>query len=40
MARLRIRHVGLKLLSLAVATLLWMVVTGDPVVERTMRVGL
>ena len=40
MARLRIRHVGLKLLSIVVATLLWMVVTGDPVVERTMRVGL
>jgi YbbR domain-containing protein len=40
MARLRIRHIGLKLLSIVVATLLWMVVTGDPVVERTMRVGL
>ncbi|MEZ5420973.1 MAG: CdaR family protein [Vicinamibacterales bacterium] len=40
MARLAIRHAGLKLLSVAVATLLWMVVTGDPVVERTMRVGL
>jgi len=40
MARLRIRHIGLKLLSIGVATLLWMVVTGDPVVERTLRVGL
>jgi YbbR domain-containing protein len=40
MARFAIRHVGLKLLSIVVATLLWLVVTGDPVVERTMRVGL
>ncbi len=40
MARLRIRHVGLKLLSVVVATLLWMVVTGDPIVERTIRIGL
>ncbi len=40
MGRLTIRHAGLKLLSVVVATLLWMVVTGDPVVERTIRVGL
>jgi hypothetical protein len=40
MARLRLRHAGLKLLSVAVATLLWLVVTGDPIVERTLRVGL
>lgn len=40
MARLTIRHAGLKLLSVVVATLLWMVVTGDPIVERMMRVGL
>lgn len=40
MARFRIRHIGLKLLSVVVATMLWMVVTGDPIVERTMRVGL
>lgn len=40
MARLRLRHVGLKLLSIAVATLLWLVVTGDAVVERTLRVGI
>jgi len=40
MVRFKIRHVGLKLLSIVVATLLWLVVTGDPVVERTMRVGL
>ncbi|MEZ5418958.1 MAG: CdaR family protein [Vicinamibacterales bacterium] len=40
MARFRVRHLGLKVLSVAVATLLWLVVTGDPVVERTLRVGL
>jgi hypothetical protein len=40
MAGYRIRHAGLKLLSLTVATLLWLVVTGDPVVERTLRVGI
>lgn len=40
MARLRIRHLGLKVLSIAVATLLWLVVTGDTVVERTLRVGI
>lgn len=40
MARSRFRNLGLKVLSVAVATMLWMVVTGDPIVERTMRVGL
>lgn len=40
MAAFRIRHAGLKLLSVTVATLLWLVVTGDPVVERTLRVGI
>jgi YbbR domain-containing protein len=35
-----VRNVGLKLLSVAVAVLLWLVVSGDPVVERTLRVGL
>lgn len=40
MAVLRLRHPGLKLLSVAVATLLWLVVTGDPIVERTLRVGI
>lgn len=40
MAAFRVRHAGLKLLSLTVATLLWLVVTGDPVVERTLRVGI
>jgi YbbR-like protein len=40
MALFPIRHVGLKVLSIGVAALLWLVVTGDPVVERTLRVGL
>lgn len=40
MALLPIRHVGLKVLSVGVATLLWLVVTNDPLVERTLRVGL
>lgn len=40
MARFRLRHAGLKILSIAVATLLWLVVTGDAVVERTLRVGI
>jgi YbbR domain-containing protein len=35
-----IRNVGLKLLSIVVAVLLWLVVAVDPVVERTVRVGL
>lgn len=40
MAIFPVRNVGLKLLSIVVSTLLWLVVTGDPVVERTLRVGL
>ncbi len=40
MALFPLRHLGLKLLSVVVATLLWLVVTGDPEVERTLRVGL
>jgi YbbR domain-containing protein len=40
MALFPVRQFGLKLLSIVVATLLWLVVTGDPEVERTLRVGL
>lgn len=40
MALFPLRHVGLKVLSIGVAALLWLVVTGDPEVERTIRVGL
>jgi hypothetical protein len=34
------RHIGLKLLSLALALLLWMVVAGEETVERGLRVPL
>src|SRR6266540_3899939 len=34
------RHVGLKLLSVAVALLLWLVVSGEETVERGLRVPL
>ena len=34
------RHFGLKLLSLALALLLWMVVAGEEIVERGLRVPL
>lgn len=34
------RHLGLKILALALATLLWLTVAGEHVVERTMRVPL
>jgi YbbR domain-containing protein len=32
------RHIGLKLLSLGLAVLLWLVIAGDEVVERTLRI--
>ena len=34
------RHLGLKVLALAIATLLWLTVAGEHVVERSMRVPL
>ena len=34
------RHLGLKMLSLALATLLWLTVAGEHVVERSLRVPL
>jgi YbbR domain-containing protein len=34
------RHVGLKLLSIALATMLWMVIAGEETVERGLRVPL
>lgn len=34
------RHLGLKLLAVVLASLLWLTVTGDHVVERSMRVPL
>ena len=34
------RHVGLKVLSVALAALIWLLVSGEQVVERTMRIPL
>ena len=34
------RHIGLKLLSVAIAVLLWMVIAGEETVERGLRVAL
>lgn len=34
------RHIGLKLLSVAIAVLLWMVISGEETVERGLRVPL
>lgn len=34
------RHLGLKILAIALATLLWLIVAGDHLVERNMRVPL
>lgn len=34
------RHLGLKLLSAALAVLVWMLVSGEQIVERTMRIPL
>ena len=34
------RHIGLKLMAFALATLLWLIVAGDHLVERSMRVPL
>lgn len=38
MASLPFRNVGLKFLSICIATLLWLVVAGDRVVERALRI--
>src|SRR6185295_19648747 len=34
------RHLGLKVLAIALATLLWLTVAGEHIVERSLRVGL
>ena len=34
------RHLGLKILSLALAALLWLVVSGEQIVERALRIPL
>ena len=38
MVKLRVRNVGLKSLSVALATLAWVLVSGDQVVERALRI--
>ena len=40
MARLRIQHIGLKLVSVVLAVLLWLLVSGEQTVERALRVPL
>jgi YbbR domain-containing protein len=35
-----VRHLGLKLVSVALAGLLWLAIAGDPLVERSLRVPL
>src|SRR5512140_2806592 len=35
-----LRHVGLKLVSIGLAALLWLVVSGEQIVERALRVPL
>ena len=40
MASFGFRHLGLKLLSIALAALLWLLVSGERIVERAMRIPL
>jgi YbbR domain-containing protein len=40
MASFGLRHLGLKLLSIALAALLWLLVAGEQIVERAMRIPL
>jgi YbbR domain-containing protein len=40
MAFLGLRHLGLKFLSIALAALLWLLVSGERIVERAMRIPL
>jgi YbbR domain-containing protein len=40
MASFGLRHLGLKLLSVALAALIWVLVSGEQVVERAMRIPL
>ncbi len=37
---LKIRHIGLKIVSLVLATLLWLLVSGEQTVERALRIPL
>ena len=40
MAFLRMRHIALKVVSVVLATLLWLLVSGEQTVERALRVPL
>jgi hypothetical protein len=40
MAIIGFRHIGLKIMSIALAALLWLVVAGEQVVERALRIPL
>jgi YbbR domain-containing protein len=40
MASFGLRHLGLKFLSIALAALLWLLVSGEQIVERAMRIPL
>ena len=40
MAAFRVEHLGLKGLSIAVAALLWLVISGQEIAERAIRVPL
>ena len=40
MAVLKLRHVGLKIMSVVLASLLWLLVSGEQTVERALRVPL
>jgi YbbR domain-containing protein len=40
MARFPFRNIGLKFLSICIATLLWLVIAGDRIVERAIRVPI
>ena len=40
MAVAGLRHIGLKMLSIGLAALLWVLVSGEQLVERALRVPL
>jgi YbbR domain-containing protein len=40
MAIVGLRHIGLKVMSIALAALLWLVVAGEQIVERALRIPL
>ena len=40
MAIVGLRHIGLKIMSIALAALLWLIVSGEQIVERALRIPL